>query len=135
MDTEESATHNDAQTNERKTIKQRAPEEGVEMPESAHVDTIVEQLKNDTERLVKQIHEAVMTLEKQNHDKIAATLSATFVNDATSRQCTFREIETKIEGSTNALRATQARTDARIDALEKSKSSSSSGNRKRNEQN
>ena len=125
MDTEASATHNHTQTIERKRIKRRASEAGVDIPESAAVDTILEQLRNDMERLAKQNHEAVMTLAKQNHDKIAATLSATL---STMRQ-------ENNERFARALEAMQTRIDARSDAPENSKSSSSSGRRKGNEQN
>ena len=47
----------------------------------------------------------------------------------------FARVEATIEGNTHALEAMQTRIDARIDALENSKSSSSSGCRKRNEHN
>ena len=97
MATEESATHNDAQTNERKTSKRRASEAGVDIPEPADVDTIVEHLKNDMERMAKQNHEAVMTLAKQNHDKIAATLSATLSTMRQENNARFAKVETKIE--------------------------------------
>ena len=130
METEEITTHNDAQATERKPIKRQAREAGVDAPEPADGDTMFEQLKNDIERLVKQNHEAVMTVAKQNHDKIAATLSATL---STIRQdnTRFARVDAKFEGNTNALESRQTR----IDALENSKSSSSPGSRKGKEQN
>ena len=45
MDTEETATHIDAPNSERKPPKRRASEAGVDVPESADVDTNMEQLK------------------------------------------------------------------------------------------
>ena len=86
--------HNDAQAIERKPIKSEA---GVDVPESADVDTVVKQLKSDMERLTTQNHEAVMILAKQNHDKTAATLGAmsTMRQENTAR---FARVEATIEG-------------------------------------
>ena len=76
MDTEKFATrtHTDAPTTERKPPKRGASDAGVDVPESADVDTIVEHLRNDMERLAKQNHEEVMTLAnqnaKQNHEAV-----------------------------------------------------------------
>ena len=95
MDTEESATHNDTQTIERQTIKRRASEAGVDVPESSDADAIVEQLKSDMERLAKQNHEAVVILAKQSHATIAATLGAIFVYGARRKLCTPRESGSK----------------------------------------
>ena len=120
MDMEEIATHNDAPNTVRLPPQRRASEAGVDVGESADVDTIIEQLKkrhgknskaksrrgHDFDKNEckaksrsghdlgiqneKQNHEAVMTLAKQNHDKITATLGATLFtmrqeNNANSR--------------------------------------------------
>ena len=107
MDTEDIATLINAQTTERMPMKRRAPEAGVDVPETADVDTIVEQLKNDMERLAKQ-----------NHDKIAATLGATLSTMRQENNTRFARVEAKVKGHTSALEAMQTRTDrtdARID--------------------
>ena len=71
VDTEELATHNDAPNTERKPPKRRASEAGCDVPESADVDARIEQLKKkDMERITRQNHEEVMTLAKQNTDKL-----------------------------------------------------------------
>ena len=125
----------DAQTIERKPIRRRAAEARVDVPESADVDTTVEQLKSDMERLAKQTHEEVMNSAKQNHHQIAATLGATQSTMRQESKARFARVETKIEGNTNALEAMQTRIDARIDAHENNNSSSSSRIREGNEQN
>ena len=76
-----------------------------------------------------------MTLAKQNHDRIAATLGATLSTMKQENNTRFAREEAKIEENTNALESIRTRIDARIDAIENSKSSSSSGSRKGNEQN
>ena len=102
MDTEEGE--------ERQPTKRRASEAGVDIPESA-VDSTVEQLKHDVEKLARQ-----------NHESIAAILRG---------DARFTKAGTKIEGNTNILEAMQTR----IDVLENNNSSSSSGSHKRNDQN
>ena len=125
----------DAQTIERKPIRRRAPEARVDVPESADVDTIVEQLKSDMERLAKQTHEEVMISAKQNHHQIAATLGATQSTMRQESKARFARVEAKIERNTNALEAMQTRIHARIDAHKNNNSSSSSRIREGNEQN
>ena len=120
-DTDESAVHNDAQTIERKPIIRRASAVGVDLPESADVDTTVEQLEHDMERLAKQ-----------KHDSFAATLRATLSTMRQESNARFTRVEAKIIGNTNAFEAMQTRIDARIDAPE---NNSRSGSHKGNEQN
>ena len=95
MATEEIATHDGAPTTERKPPKRRASEAEVDLPESADVDTAVEQLKNDMERLAKQNHEEVITLTKQNNDKIMSNARRHFVYDETRKQRVTRECRSK----------------------------------------
>ena len=112
MDTEESATQNDAQTIEGRPIKRRASEARVGVPESADVDTIVEQLKSDRERLPKWSHDAVMIVAKQNHCKIATRLGVTLSTMRQESNVRFTSVERKIEGGTNVIKVIQKRIDA-----------------------
>ena len=116
--TQKKLPHNDSQTTKWKTITRRASKAGVDVPESADVDTTVEQLKHEMERLAKQ-----------NHDRIAATLGATLSTMRQENNTRFAREKAKIEDNTNALESIRTIIDARIDALENRKSSSSSGSR------
>ena len=69
MDTEEKTTDNDTPNPERKPPKQRASEAGVDVPESAHVGTSSEQLKNDTERITWQSHEGSIAASMRQETK------------------------------------------------------------------
>ena len=64
-----------------------------------------------------------------------ASLGATLSTMRQENNARLARVEAGIEGNTNALEAMQTGIDARIDVLENSKSSSSSGSRKGNEQN
>ena len=87
------------------------------MPESADVDTTIEQLKNDMERLANQKTRAILSTLRQESN------------------ARFARVEAKIKGNTNAFEAMPTRIDSRIDALENNNSSSSSGIHKGSEQN
>ena len=69
----------------RKPVKRTALEAGVGIPESAVVDSMVEQLKHDVERLAKQ-----------NHDSFAATLRAT-LSTINKNNARFTKVEAKSE--------------------------------------
>ena len=70
MDTEEIATHNDAQNTDRKPPTRRTSEARVDIPESADVDTAIEQLKEDMEKTTRQSHEGAVSLTKRMQSKI-----------------------------------------------------------------
>ena len=106
-----------------------SPNQQTWTPQSSNSNTI---WKDWQSKIAKR---SSMTLAKQNHDRIAATLSATLSTMKQENNTRFAREEAKIEENTNALESIRTRIDARIDALENSKSSSSSGSRKGNEQN
>ena len=79
----------------------------------------------------KKNREAVVILAKQDNDKITATLCATLSTMRQENNARFARVEAKLDENANALDAMQTR----IDALQHSKKSSSSGSRKGNESN